>query len=97
MHNLKVDSPEGIKRLMDWARATGAVLSQGHASIAKRYDVSTDGVKFVQRISMPRKPRVYSKYDPSVKTCFHCYRIVANATRVCPGCNYEFYPSRKVK
>lgn len=45
-----VNSREGITALMEWARRTGAVLNQYHADIAKRYDVSTEGVIIAKRI-----------------------------------------------
>lgn len=45
--NLKMDSPEGMRYLMEWARAHKFVLHQWHCNLAKKHGVSTEGVLFV--------------------------------------------------
>lgn len=42
----KLDSPEGIRYLIDWARAHRIVLNAVHRKIAARHGVGIDGVIF---------------------------------------------------
>lgn len=41
-----VDSPEGIRRLFEWAQAHRFVLYPYHRKIAEKHGVSTEGVMF---------------------------------------------------
>lgn len=49
-YDMPVDSAEGIAYLMDWARAHRAVLYDYHRKIARKHDVSTEGVIFAEMI-----------------------------------------------
>lgn len=44
--DLMVDSKDGIKALLDFARRGGFVLDERHKKIADKYGVQTDGVIF---------------------------------------------------
>lgn len=58
---------------------------------------------------MKNKASILSKYDAGAKVCYgmaqpgahraamYCARVVYNATRVCPSCGHEFYPSKAKK
>lgn len=48
-----VDSAEGIRMLLDWARSHGMVLNEAHERIAERYGVPTGGVVFSRQIAVP--------------------------------------------
>jgi len=41
----KIDSPEGMQALVDWARAHSYVLDEAHERMAKKHGVSLDGVQ----------------------------------------------------
>jgi hypothetical protein len=50
MQDVKADSPQGMKILMDWARSGSFVLEEAHEKCAQKHGVSTDGVKFSRRL-----------------------------------------------
>lgn len=41
-----LDSEEGATILIEWARKTGAVLNAFHRTLAEKYAVPVDGVRF---------------------------------------------------
>lgn len=43
---VKLDSPEGMRILMEWARTHGYVLSLWHKELAEKHGVDTHGVIF---------------------------------------------------
>jgi len=54
---VKVDSPEGMRMLIDWARDHRAVLSNAHRRLAERHGVPTAGVLFSEPLPVPPTPK----------------------------------------
>lgn len=52
LHDVLLDSAEGIAYLIDWAKAHGVVLNEYHENVAAKYAVPTDGVTFARRIPL---------------------------------------------
>jgi hypothetical protein len=52
--DIVVDSLEGIRLMMHFARNGGFVLNEYHEEIAKKWGVPTDGVRFARASDLPR-------------------------------------------
>lgn len=48
--DIPLDSKEGMEALFRWARVSGAVLSEWHERLARKYNVETEGVVIGRRI-----------------------------------------------
>jgi hypothetical protein len=49
---ISIDSPEGIKGILDWARLNNVVLVERFEEIALKHNVDTTGVIFSRKLKV---------------------------------------------
>lgn len=55
MNNAPLDSPEGMRILVQWARGNNIVLSEWHEKLAQKHGIDTTGVRISRQIPMSPK------------------------------------------